>query len=178
VRKQKKHAIVAELQEMLNDQPALVLVDYRGLSVHELSELRQTLTEVGGRLRVVKNTLFRHALGDQTSAALDQFLAGPVAVTFVEGEVVPVLKALTEFAAKHAALSLKGGWIDKACMEAARLEVLATIPPRDQLLAQLVATLIAPLRELVGVLQAVPRDLVLTLQALAQQKESQAGADA
>jgi large subunit ribosomal protein L10 len=90
-----------------------------------------------------------------------------VAVTFVSGDPMPVIKAMTAFARTHEELDLKGGWLERGAVNGTQLLEIATLPPREELLGRLLAALQAPLVSLVMTLQAIPRDLVLTLQALA-----------
>jgi large subunit ribosomal protein L10 len=176
VRKSEKQKIVSELEDALREPGHLILTDYRGLTVKDLTALRRALTRGGGRLQVVKNRLFQRALGEDARAELKQFLTGPVAVTFVPGDVALVLKEMATFAQTHEGPVFKGGWVDDQILSAEQLAQLATVPPREELLGRLVGVLSAPLSQLVGVLQAVPRDLVLVLRAIANQRSGEAGA--
>lgn len=162
--------MVAELREALEGSRDVILTGYRGLTVKELAELRRALAKLGGRVKVVKKTLFRRALDQDPRAPLADYLEGPVAVTFVSGDAVAVLNEMSAFARAHEELDLKGGWVESQLFSREQLVELAKLPPREELLGRLVAVLSAPLSQLVGVLQAVPRDLVLTLQAVAKQR--------
>ncbi len=93
-----------------------------------------------------------------------------MAATFVPGDFTVVLKEMSAFAKTHKQLEFKGGWVEARAFDAAQVAALATIPPREQLLGMLVSVLNAPLSQLVGTLQAVPRDLVLTLMSVAEKK--------
>lgn len=178
MRKSRKEEVVAEFTAALQEAEHVVLTDYRGLSVKEMTELRRAVREAGGRLRVMRNSLFLRALAGSEQTGLAEFLIGPVAATFVSGDPAPLLRAMTVFARRHEQLAFKGGWVDSRVYGAADMETLANLPPREQLLAILLASLSAPISQLAAILQAIPRDLVLTLQALAAQKEEQAGAAA
>jgi large subunit ribosomal protein L10 len=175
MRKTQKQRVVTGLAETLQAHTNLVLTDYRGLTVKDMAALRRSLAGVGGRMQVVKNRLFLRALGEDPRAALSQLLTGPVAVAFCGEEAVPVVKELVQFARGHPQLQLKGGWLDSQLLTAAQLAEVAALPPRPELLGRLVGALSGPLSQLVGVLQAVPRDLVFTLKALAE-KRAEAGA--
>ena len=177
MRKAQKEQVVAELEDVLKQPGSVILVDYRGLKVKEMAELRRSLAKAGGRLRVVKNTLLRRALEGHERAGLTEFLEGPVAMTMTPDDPVAVLKEIASFARAHEQLEMKGGWSEGRVFSAADLTEMATLPPKEELLGRLVGVLSAPLSQLVGTLQAVPRDLVLTLQGLAKQRE-QAGAEA
>lgn len=177
MRKAEKGQLVAALQEALQEQPHLIVTGYRGLTMKEMTELRRALAKLGGRLQVVKKTLFRRALGEEARAGLADYLEGPVAVTFVSGDAVSVLKEMSAFARTHDELAFKGGWVESHLFDGQQLAELASLPPREVLLGRLAGVLSAPLSQLVGTLQAVPRDLVLTLQAIVRQRE-EAGAAA
>jgi len=105
-------------------------------------------------------------------------MEGPVAVTLVSGDPMAVLREMRRFASAHEQLAFKGGWVEEQLLDGDQLVELASLPPREQLLAWLLAALSGPLAQLVGTLQAVPRDLALTLAALAKQREGEAGAAA
>lgn len=169
MRKSEKAEIVEELRAALAANPAVILADYRGLTVKEISELRVRLAPMGVKVKVVKNTLLERALTDE-QAPVKEYLKGPVAAAFVSGDYTVVLKEMSAFAKTHAELVFKGGWVEARAFDGKQMEVLATIPPREQLLSMLVTVMSAPLSNLVGTLQAVPRDLVLTLMSLAEQR--------
>jgi large subunit ribosomal protein L10 len=166
------------MQEAVADAQHLIVSAYRGLTVKDITELRRVVRGAGGKMRVVKKTLFRRALEGRAQAELSEHMEGPVAVTFVAGDPTPVLKEMESFAVKHQELEFRAGWIDNQLLDGGRLAELASLPPREQLLAQLLSAMQGPLYQLVGVLQAVPRDLVLTLEALAKQRAGEAAAPA
>jgi len=176
VRKAEKEQVVAELQQALQGCQNIIACGYRGLSVKALTQLRRAIREAGGQFRVVKKTLFQRAAAGGEQSGLTQYLEGPIAVTFVSGDPVAVLKEMSAFARAHEQLQLKGGWVDRRLLEGGQLIELAALPPRAELLARLLGCLSGPLAQLVAVLQALPRDLVLTLQAIAKQREGEAGA--
>lgn len=178
MRKAQKEELVAHFEQLLQEGRHLILSGYRGLDVKEMIQLRRAISGAGGQLRVVKKSLFRRALGEGDRSGLAQYMEGPVAVTFVSGDPTAVLKEMQTFARAHEELEFKGGWLDDELLDGEQLAELASLPPREEILARLVATLSVPLTELVGVLQAVPRDFVLTLDALAKQREGTAEAAA
>jgi large subunit ribosomal protein L10 len=169
VRKSEKAEIVGELTTAMRENAAVILSDYRGLTVKEMSELRRRLAALGVNVRVVKNTLLRRALSEDQQGLAD-YLKGPMAATFVPGDFGPALREMTTFAKTHKQLAFKGGWIEARAFDGTQMTALADIPPREQLLGMLVSMLNAPLSQLVGTLQAVPRDLVLTLMSLAEKR--------
>ena len=178
MRKAQKEQVVASLEEALQQPGNIILADYRGLNVKDMMELRRAVTKAGGRLSVTKNRLFARALTGKDQSGLAEFLRGPVAVTFVSADALPVLKEMNTFARTHAELQFKGGWVENQLLTGEDLAKLALLPPREELLGRLLASLTAPLSQLAAVLQAVPRDLVLTLDALAKQREGEAAAPA
>jgi large subunit ribosomal protein L10 len=173
VRKQEKAGVVEELRVAMQEHGSVILTDYRGLTVKEITELRVKLAAMGVSVRVVKNTLLSRALTEE-QRGLAEFLKGPIAATFVPGDPAPVLKEMSAFAKTHDELKFKGGWVESRAYGGPDMAALATLPPREQLLGMLVSVLNAPLSQLVGTLQAVPRELVLTLMSLAEQREGAA----
>lgn len=169
MRKSEKAEVVEELRAALEANSAVILADYRGLTVKEISELRTRLAPMGASVKVIKNTLMERALSE-AQEPLKQYLKGPVAATFVTGDFTVVLKEMSAFAKTHAELAYKGGWVEARAFDGTQMAALATIPPREQLLGMLVSVMSAPLSQLVGTLQAVPRDLVLTLMSVAEQR--------
>ncbi len=165
-----KVAVVEEVRGRLDAAQAAVLTEYRGLTVAELAQLRQALAVVGGDYKVYKNTLVRLAVSGGRHQALSELLTGPTAIAFVSGEVSAVAKALRDFSRNHPALTLKGGEHAEGTLSVAELLALADLPPRDVLVARLAGTLAAPLQQLAGLLQALPRNLAYGLNALLEQK--------
>jgi large subunit ribosomal protein L10 len=178
LRKAEKEQLVAEMQTALDEARHLVISTYRGLTVKDITELRRAIRSAGGRMRVVKKTLFRRALEGREEAGLGEHMEGPVAVTFVSGDLEVLLKEMESFAGRHEELEFRAGWIDSQLFDGGQVAQLASLPSREVLLAQLLSALSGPLTQLVTVLEAVPRDLVLTLQALADQHASHAPATA
>ena len=178
MRRDEKEKILGDLQQSLDVADNLIISGYRGLTVKDITELRRAITEVGGRMRVAKKTLLLRALEGRDEAVTAEYMEGPIAVTFVSGDPMPVLKSMSAFARTHEHLEFKGGWIEGQSVNGDQLVEIASLPPRDELLARLLASIQAPLSQLVSTLQAVPRDLVLTLQALSEQRAGAAPAEA
>jgi large subunit ribosomal protein L10 len=103
---------------------------------------------------------------------------GPVAVTFVSGDPMPVLKTMSVFAKRHGELGFMGGWIERRSVDGKQLVEISMLPPREEILARLLASMQGPLVYLMATLQAVPRDLVLTLQALVEKRGGATEAEA
>lgn len=167
-----KVAIVTEVKERLEGSSAVVVTEYRGLTVKQLAELRRALRPVGGRYKVYKNNLVRRA-ADDAGIDLAEHLLGPTALAFAEqtpdgepGDVVTVAKVLRDFARTNPALLIKGGYFDGEPIDADGVKALADIEPREVLLARLAGLIAAPMQQFAGLLQALPRDFAYGLKAL------------
>jgi large subunit ribosomal protein L10 len=171
-----KVAVVNEVKDRLEASDGAVLTEYRGLTVAELAELRRELAAAGGDYKIYKNTLVRLAVADGPQAPIHELLTGPTAIAFVQGDVSAVAKALRDFARSNPNLVVKGGMVGTGVLSAADIEVLADLPSRDTLLAQFAGALAAPLQQLAGLVQALPRNLAYGLSALIEQR--QAGGEA
>jgi large subunit ribosomal protein L10 len=169
-----KERLVAELTERLKASETMIVADYRGLTVTEIDELRTKLLEHGARFSVVKNTLTKRAAESAGVDALLALLEGPTAIAFLEseGDPVAVAKALDD-AARTDVLVIKGGLLDGAEIQADDVKRLAKLPPADTLRAQLVGALAGSLTTVVGLFAAPMRDLVGVLDARIRQLEEQ-----
>jgi large subunit ribosomal protein L10 len=169
-----KERLVGELTERLKATETMIVADYRGLSVPEIDELRTKLLEHGARFSVVKNTLTRRAAESAGVDALLALLDGPTAIAFLEtdGDPVAVAKALDD-AAKAEVLVIKGGLLDGAEIAADDVKRLAKLPPADTLRAQLVGALAGSLTTVVGLFAAPMRDIVGVIDARIRQLEEQ-----
>ena len=135
--KQEKVERVAELKERIEGSDALLLTEYRGLSVSEITELRRSLAEGGTRFQVVKNTLMRRAVNDAGVAELEVLLEGPSAVAFVEGDPVAAAKSVVDAAKKYPTLVLKGGFMDGKMLSADDAKALASLESREVMLSKI-----------------------------------------
>jgi large subunit ribosomal protein L10 len=170
--KSDKERLVAELTDRLRETGTLLVADYRGLSVTELDNLRTQLLQHGARFRVVKNTLTRRAAEAAGAETLLTLLDGPTAIAFLEseGDPVAVAKALSDVARTGRLLAIRGGILDGAAISAEDVEQLAKLPPADVLHSQIVGALTAPL-QVVGLFAAPMRELVGVLDARIRQLE-------
>jgi large subunit ribosomal protein L10 len=167
-----KVAVVDEVRTRIGDANASIVSEYRGLSVAELAQLRTALAAVGGDYRIFKNTLVRRAIDGGEYQPLSEYLTGPSALTFVQGDVSGVAKALKDFARSNPLLVIKGGLADGSLLSASDLSALADLPSRDVLLARLAGALAAPMQQMAGLLQALPRNLAYGISALIEQREA------
>lgn len=143
---EQKGQIINEIADNVKNSSASVWVDYRGLTVEEVTDLRRKLREVGSDLKVYKNTLTKRAL-DTLNISLDDYLNGPNAIAFGEDPVSPI-KILANFAKEHEALELRVGIIDGEIANIDELNKLATIPSRDGLLTMLAGGMIGLVKDL------------------------------
>ncbi|KUO95109.1 50S ribosomal protein L10 [Ferroacidibacillus organovorans] len=142
---EEKAQVVAEVVEKFQAAKSVIVTDYRGLTVAEVTELRKNLREAGIDFRVLKNTLTRRATEIAQVQGLDPFLKGPTAVAFGEDVVSPA-KILNDFAGKHKALEIKGGLVEGRVIDVDGVKELATLPSREGLLSMLLSVLQAPMR--------------------------------
>jgi large subunit ribosomal protein L10 len=170
-----KVAVVNEVKNRLESSDGAVLTEYRGLTVAELAGLRRELAAAGGDYKIYKNTLVRLAVADGPQAPIRDLLTGPTAIAFVQGDVSAVAKALRDFARNNPSLIVKGGMVGTGVLSASDINVLADLPPRDTLLAQFAGALSAPMQQLAGLIQALPRNLAFGLSALIEQRRADGG---
>lgn len=161
-----KVAVVDEVQERFESANAVLLTEYRGLSVKSQGELRRSLRSAGGDYKVYKNTLVRIAAERVGLGDLEVLLHGPTAIAFVTGDAVEVAKSLRDFAKTHPTLVVKGGVLGTRLIDAASASALADMPPRTQVLAEIAGLLEAPLAQFAALLAAPARDIAYALQAL------------
>lgn len=152
---QGKQDVVDTLVEKMNNAASFVIVDYRGLTVGEVTELRKQLREAGVEMHVVKNTLARRAAAIAEIEGLEEALVGPTAIAFSEEEVVAPAKILVEFANEAKALEVKGGYMEGKAVSIETIEQVAKLPSREGLLSMLLSVLQAPIRNTALVFKAV-----------------------
>ncbi|MDI3481930.1 MAG: large subunit ribosomal protein [Tepidanaerobacteraceae bacterium] len=169
--KPEKIKAVEELRDKFGRSKTVVLADYRGLNVADITQLRKKLREQGIEFKVVKNTLTRIAIKD-FDYNLDEFLEGPTAVAFSYEDPVAPAKVLVDFAKAHKELEIKAAVVEGKVCGKDIIEDLAKMPPKEELLAKAVGSIQAPLYGIVNVLQGPLRNLVYTLQAIQDKKAS------
>ena len=157
-----KKVQVEEIAEKFKAAASVVVVDYRGLTVGQATELRKQLREAGVEFKVYKNTLSRRAAEAAGLEGINEFLTGPNAIAFSNEDVVAPAKIINEFAKKNEALEIKAGIIEGSVSSVEDVKALAELPSRDGLLSMLLS-----------VLQAPVRNFALATKAVAEQKEEQ-----
>lgn len=150
-----KESVVAEIRAKLEAADAVIVTEYRGLSVSALANLRTELRKFGCEYRVYKNTLARFAAREAGIEGLDSQLVGPTAIAFVQGDIAATAKSLKDFAKTNPLLVISGGAIAGKTVDAKYVSVLADLPSRDVMLSQFA-----------GMLQALPRNMAYGLKAL------------
>ena len=163
---------VADIKERLDGAEAVFLAEYAGLSVKDQQALRRGLRESGAEFKVVKMTLARRAAGELEIDSLDELLLGPTALAFADGDPVGAAKVLRDFAKGHDVFVIKGGLLGIEFLTPERIAELASIEPREVLLAKLAGAMQAPMAKLAGLLAALPRNTASVLQQLLEKKEA------
>jgi len=170
--RKEKELIVSGLSDTMKTMSGVVVTDYQGLTVAEISELRAKLRPLKCEFKVLKNTLSRIALKNAGIEGFEEHFHGPTALAIEKGDPVSVSKVLIDFSKDHAKLKLKAGLLGKKLLTPADIKSLAGLPSREVLVAKLLGTMNAPITNFVGVLAAVPRSLVYVLEAVKKQKEA------
>ena len=171
---EQKQAVVAEVSEQVKSAQAIVLAEYRGLPVGNMTELRKRARTSGIYLRVLKNTLARRAVADTPFAGLTDQMIGPLFYG-ISADPVAVAKVMHEFSRENLEkFTIKGGAMPNVVMTPQQVADLAKMPSRKELLAILLGTMQAPIAKLARTMNEVPGKFVRTLAALQEQREKQA----
>ena len=167
-----KQDVVSNLVTALQERGSVVLVDYKGLTHHQLEELRIKVTEAGGLLRIVKNNLFLIALKHAQFPTPDEALTGPTAVLFVPTTDPSPIKIIYDQGKALENLEIKWGIWENQLIDKSKVEQLATLPSREELLAKVVGSLKSPQTRLVLSLKSNLQKLVMALEEIRKQKET------
>lgn len=171
-----KAASINEIRERLGRAKTLVIAEYRGLNVKEVTELRAKTRAAGVELKVLKNTLTARAAVEVNINGLEKYLEGPNGFAFGYEDPVSAAKVLSEYAKTHDKLVIKGGVLEGKVIDANAVKYLADLPSREVLLSQMLRGMQGPISGLVNVLQGTIRNVVYALDAVRKQKEEAAGA--
>jgi len=166
--------MVADYVDKMSRSQVLILADYRGLTVANMTDLRQRLREQNGGFHVIKNSLFALALQESGVEVPPDRLDGPLAVGFSFGDSSPVAKALLDFARETQILQVQGAILSGQFVGAEQVRALADLPPREVLLAQLLGTVQGPMSTLVSTITAPLRELAQVLRARSEQGQEAA----
>ncbi len=169
-----KEELLAEYEQGLKSAPHVFLVGYQGITVPQVTALREKVRGSGGQYVVVKNTLALRAIDGAALSALKEHFVGPTAVAYSEQDPVSLAKALTDFAKDVPAVKFKAGLVEGRAIAADQIKDIASLPGREELIAKLLFLLQSPITRFVRVLAALPRSFVVVLDQVRIQKEQQA----
>ncbi len=169
----KKIQAVAEMKELFENSSSLFVTDYQGLNVSDMTALRTSLREKNVRFLIAKNTLMKIAAQEAGINGIEEHLIGPTALAFTNDDPAAAAKILNDSFKKKELPRMKVFVVDNEVFEAAQISRLADLPPKDILLSQVVAAVEAPLTSLVGSLDGFFRELVGSIDALADKKNSE-----
>jgi large subunit ribosomal protein L10 len=167
-----KAVAIEEIATQIDESNAIFAVDYRGISVPQVAELREKLRDADATFKVVKNSLTERAADQAGAETLKDYLAGPTALTFVRGDAATAAKAIADYAKATQLLPFKGGVMDGSTLDVDQLRSLSRLPSREVLYGQLVGVVAAPVGGLVRSLAALVGGLASALGQVQQKKES------
>ncbi|MDD6373165.1 MAG: 50S ribosomal protein L10 [Bifidobacteriaceae bacterium] len=173
MKRPEKAEMIAQLTEQFRNADAVYLTEYRGLSVPQISDLREKLG-IDTTYTVAKNTLARIAAKEAGIEGLDEYLAGPTAITFVKGDYVEAAKVLRDFTKANKQLIVKGGYADSTVYDAEGVKKLADLESREVLLSKMAGALKGTMAKAAYVLVALPTKAVRTIDALRDKQEKAA----
>jgi large subunit ribosomal protein L10 len=170
--REQKAVAIAEIAEHINESEAIFAVDYRGITVEQVAELRARLRDADATFKVVKNSLTERAADETGAEHLKAFLSGPTALTFVRGDIALAAKAVADYARATQLLPFKGGAMGAEELDADKIRALSRLPSRDVLYGQLVGVVASPVTGLVRTLNALLGGLAVALGQVREKKES------
>ncbi|MBC8104327.1 MAG: 50S ribosomal protein L10 [Cytophagales bacterium] len=172
-----KTRVLDETGDLITRSQAVVLTEYRGLTVPQMSDIRKKLREADADFSVVKNTLFKRAAGDDlaANAQLEETLNGPTAAVFALGDPVSAAKVISDYivANRNTPFKVKGGLISGKFYTPTQVEALAKVPPREVLISQMLGAFNSPITGLVSTLNGIVANFVYTLQAVADKRQAE-----
>ena len=170
---QKKQQLVNEVKEKIDRAKLMVVFDFTGIDANSMADFRKEIRKKDAEIKVIKNSiLYRACNGTELYDKIDIF-QGPSAVIFAYEDIVAAAKALKEFLKNNESAKVKAGLVEGVFATPEKIDELASLPSREELLAQLFATMMAPVTNFVRVLNAVPQKAVMVLNAIKEEKEKQ-----
>jgi large subunit ribosomal protein L10 len=170
--REQKSAAIAEIASHIDESQAIFAVDYRGITVAEVAELRAKLRDADATFKVVKNSLTERAADQVGAEQLKEYLSGPTALTFVRGDAAVAAKAVADYARATQLLPFKGGMMDGATIDVDQIRALSKLPSREVLYGQLVGVVASPIGGLVRSLGGLLSGLAVALGQVREKKES------
>ena len=164
--------MLASIKADIEGAGAMWVVDYRGLTVKQIQELRRAVRDADASMKVYKNTIMHLALSQEELPTLDDLLAGPSAFVFAGEDVAASAKAVKEFAKQNENLTIKGGLMDGEAISAAEVEAIASLPSREVLMAQIAGAINGVARGLATSINGVPSGIAQAISQVAEQKEA------
>ncbi len=165
-----KESEAEKLNAELLQTSTLILASFQGLKVTQDKELRRTIEKVGGKYRVVKNTIVERAAKGTAAAELLRGLTGTNSIAYTQADPVQLAKALTKYAKDNPAFSFKAGMIEGRVVSLQEIQQLATLPSREELMAKLLYLISSPAQRLAGTLQGVSRNLAVVVKQAVEEK--------
>ena len=177
VTKVEKAAEIEQLETAFKSSESAILVDYKGLTVPQVTDLRRQIRGVKATYKVVKNTLARRALKGTKFEALEKFFEGTTGIAYTKTDPVALAKTLTTFIKTAPKLTIKAAVVQGRAIRPAEVGELASMPARPELLAKLLFVLQGPMIQIVSVLSAAPRNLMSVLAQAEQKRSASSGAE-
>ena len=169
---QQKQGIVEDIKAKFENCQSAILIDYRGLTVEEVTDLRNKFREAGVEYRVLKNTMIRRAVDALGMEGLDSVLEGPTAVAFGVEDAVAPAKIISEFIKKTNKTEIKAGVLEGKVVDVAAVNALASLPSREVLVAKVLGSMNAPITGFVTALSGNIRNLLYVLNAIGEKKSA------
>lgn len=168
-----KSELLQAYEQRLAVAPHAFVLDYQGIKVPQVTDLREKVRQSGGEYIVVKNTLALRAIDGESMAVLKEHFVGPTAVAFSDKDPVALAKTLTDFAKDVPVLKFKAGLVEGRAVAADQIKDIAALPSREQLIAKLLFLMQSPVTRFARVLAAVPQSFVMVLDQVRKKKEEE-----
>lgn len=167
-----KQETVSEVADKFERAQSIIVIDYRGLTVEEVSKLRTDCRNAGVEYKVIKNNILKRAADSLNYQDMDELFKGPTAVAFGFEDAVAPAKIISKFLNDTKKTEIKGGLLEGEVIDAAGVERLAKLPSREELIAKMLGSMNAPITNFVGTLAAIPASFVRVLNAIRESKEA------
>lgn len=174
LRRSQKEGVVKGIAERFQGAQGVILTEYSGLKVSQLTELRREIKKVQGDFRVLKNRLVKRALAESDMKGLVEYFKGPIGVAFSSSDPVALTKVIAKYVESFEALKLKVGFVAGKVVNAKELQQISKLPSKEELYAKLLGTLQAPIQGLLRAMQGVPQKLVIALSGIKDKKQAEA----